>query len=258
MGDALDGGAQVMALVPEGPAARAGVQVGDVFVSLDGREVEGRRELTKVLRTLRPEQPVELAVLRDREVRRVRLTPTVRPEERVRVVVERPRPAPTLAPRLRMAVPGLRGLSVVAIPEELRVHYGAPADAGVLVSAVVEGSAAAAAGLQVGDVVVRAGGEAVESPSDLGSRVALSLRDEELPLELIRDRRSVRITVELKGQPLLDPRAAERTSAYVQRALEAREAATDERVRMLEEEIRVLREQIRRLEEELREEREGP
>ena len=40
--------------------------------------------------------------------------------------------------------------------QELRAHYGAPKDAGVLVAGVESESPAAKAGIQVGDIVTRA------------------------------------------------------------------------------------------------------
>lgn len=50
------------------------------------------------------------------------------------------------------------GVGVTDINPDLRVHFGAPEDAGVLVSKVVPGSAAEVAGVKVGDVIVRMGG----------------------------------------------------------------------------------------------------
>jgi membrane-associated protease RseP (regulator of RpoE activity) len=64
--------------------------------------------------------------------------------------------------------PGFGGpgtfLGVVFIPltPELRRHWGVPEDTGLLVSKVVEDSPAARAGLEVGDVLTRVDGEAVE------------------------------------------------------------------------------------------------
>jgi membrane-associated protease RseP (regulator of RpoE activity) len=55
------------------------------------------------------------------------------------------------------------GVGVADLTEELRAHFGAPTDAGVLVSRVLEGSAAAEAGIQVGDVIVSVEDEPVSS-----------------------------------------------------------------------------------------------
>ena len=62
---------------------------------------------------------------------------------------------------------GYLGVSLLNITEELRAFYGAPPDAGVLVSRVEEDSPAAAAGLRVGDVITAVGGEAMERSRDV-------------------------------------------------------------------------------------------
>ena len=64
------------------------------------------------------------------------------------------------------------GVVLINITEELRSFYGAPADAGVLVSRVAEDSPAAAAGFAVGDVITRVGDEPVEFSREVVRAVA--------------------------------------------------------------------------------------
>ncbi len=62
---------------------------------------------------------------------------------------------------------GYLGVSLLNITEELREFYGAPSDAGVLVSRVEEDSPAATAGFRVGDVITAVRGEAVDRSRDI-------------------------------------------------------------------------------------------
>lgn len=62
---------------------------------------------------------------------------------------------------------GYLGVGLLNITEELREFYGAPSDAGVLVSRVEEDSPAAAAGFRVGDVITSVAGEPVERSRDI-------------------------------------------------------------------------------------------
>ncbi len=62
---------------------------------------------------------------------------------------------------------GYLGVELLPMTGQLRAHFGAPADRGVLVARVEEGSPAARAGLQAGDVIVRLDDQAVETPWDL-------------------------------------------------------------------------------------------
>src|SRR5512133_3026190 len=75
-------------------------------------------------------------------------------------IVESPR-------RVRIRTGGFLGVSLIGITPELRAHYGAPKDAGVLVGRVEKDSAAAKAGLEVGDIVTSVGTEHVGTPGDV-------------------------------------------------------------------------------------------
>ena len=73
IGLALAQGAQVVDLVPGGPAASAGVQVGDVILGIDGQKVEGPDGLAAYVASRRPGMSswIEVARGRSRLVLRV-------------------------------------------------------------------------------------------------------------------------------------------------------------------------------------------
>ena len=93
------------------------------------------------------------------------------------------------------------GLLVQPMTSELREHLGAPKDAGVLVVRVDEGSPAAEAGVRVGDVLTRAGGETVDAPHDLMALVARVPQGETLALGLVRDGKKLELEVKPSGRP---------------------------------------------------------
>ncbi|HUM17941.1 MAG TPA: trypsin-like peptidase domain-containing protein [Candidatus Nitrosotalea sp.] len=70
----LDEGVVVAGLVPNGPAARSGIQEGDVIVSLDAQEMPTRKELYLSLWRHAPGEKMTLEVMRDNEVRRLSVT----------------------------------------------------------------------------------------------------------------------------------------------------------------------------------------
>jgi membrane-associated protease RseP (regulator of RpoE activity) len=94
---------------------------------------------------------------------------------------------------------GRIGLQVAPMTPELREGMKAPRDAGVLVVRVEESSAAAQAGVRVGDIVTRAGGEAVSTPRDLIRRVGRVPEGGQLALELVRNGETVKIEVAPRG-----------------------------------------------------------
>lgn len=80
------------------------------------------------------------------------------------------------------------GVHLTDLSPELREHFGAPRDAGVMIASVEEGSPAAKAGLKVGDIVTKAGGKSVVRASDLSRAVHRSEEGQKLSLALIRDK----------------------------------------------------------------------
>lgn len=186
-GDAVDGGVQVVAVVPGGPADSGGLEDGDLLVALGNLETPNRRALERAIRALRPGATIQATVIRKgRTVNRP-----------LRIQARRAEPVPFAFAFDGDAIP--RGLTVAgmeteSIPRELRAFYGAPDDAGVLVTSVeVEGDAATA-GVKVGDVIVRASGRSVRAPLDL-VRVFLQSRVPRVVLEVVRDRKSTKLEV---------------------------------------------------------------
>ena len=92
---------------------------------------------------------------------------------------------------------GYLGVQLVDITGELREFYGAPADAGTLVSRVAEDSPAAAAGFEVGDVITAVAGEPAENSWDVVRSVAQFDPEEEVSVEVVRDGAPVTLTATL-------------------------------------------------------------
>ena len=63
--EAPDGGARVVGVVPDSPAAKAGLEKGDVIVGIDGKSIHGPVKLTETIRKSEPGDKVALEVLRD-------------------------------------------------------------------------------------------------------------------------------------------------------------------------------------------------
>jgi serine protease Do len=76
----VESGAYVLSVVPDGPAGDAGIQEGDVIVSVDGRAVPDPEGLGSVLAELGPDQDVEVDLVgADGDTRTVTVTLGTRP-----------------------------------------------------------------------------------------------------------------------------------------------------------------------------------
>jgi membrane-associated protease RseP (regulator of RpoE activity) len=93
---------------------------------------------------------------------------------------------------------GYLGVRLLEMTPELREHFGAPRDEGVLVASVESESPAAKAGIQVGDILRKADGERIESPSDLTRTVRRLKGGDTLKLDLSRDRAAKQIAVKIE------------------------------------------------------------
>jgi membrane-associated protease RseP (regulator of RpoE activity) len=82
---------------------------------------------------------------------------------------------------------GRLGVMVMSLTPELRKHFGAPDDRGVLVAHVESGTPAAAAGIEVGDVIVEVHGKKIDAAPDVVSALAEVGKGEHAKIELVRD-----------------------------------------------------------------------
>lgn len=100
---------------------------------------------------------------------------------------------------------GRLGVQIVSISPELRTHFGAPKDAGLLVDRVVPASAAAKAGIKTGDVIVSLEGTAVASAGEMIRIVSRLKRDAKLRITLIRRGKKQKVVARIESQAALDP-----------------------------------------------------
>src|SRR6202162_3177041 len=93
---------------------------------------------------------------------------------------------------------GRIGVRLLDMTPELRAHYGAPREAGVLVAGVEEESPASQGRIPGGVLITRAGQERIESAADLSRAVRRAKAGDTLKLEISRDRASKQLTVKVE------------------------------------------------------------
>ena len=89
------------------------------------------------------------------------------------------------------------GVQLLEITPELRTHFGADPEAGLLISSVQEESPAASAGVLVGDVLTTVDGEPVTRASEVIRTIAKRDVDDTIALDVLRDRRPLSLEATL-------------------------------------------------------------
>jgi len=213
--EADGGGARITRVVDETAAEEAGLEKGDVIVGFDGTEIDDSMDLLRAVLDAAPGDRVEVEIERDGRDESVSVDLGERKlgayalalgdfEGQLEGLGERLGKLDIHIPDIEMPNLYLHGLHGIHKPKlgvelvqptsELREHYGAPSEAGVIVGKVLEGMPAEEAGVRVGDVIVSANGREIEGAGDL-VEVLHELEGEELELELIRDGRSMALEV---------------------------------------------------------------
>ena len=245
--DALDGGVEVVAVVPQGPAQRAGVRSGDLILEVDATAITDQQSLGALLAERRPGERVSLSLLRSGDAVQIAVTLGRRSPEPLPYVPDAPLPAQPLPPlstapadRLQSVWSDLLyGLRVAEITPALREHYGAPPEWGVLVLGVGGEEAGAFANLEVGDVLVRIGEQGIRSRRELERTLSTWRWQRPLEASVVRagDPRVITIS---QPAPIAQPLSPPREREILERRIRLEIERLQRRVRELEKQLEAL------------------
>jgi serine protease Do len=202
-----EAGAEVKAVMPESPAAEAGLKEEDVILKYQGTRVEGVAQLTRLVRETPAGRTVDVEIVRAGAPRTVRVKVTEREDEHGgpgrrffhRRIEIPPIDIPDIdipdIPDFESAFSSARlGATVEDLTDQLGDFFGVEDGEGVLVRAVSKGSPGEAAGLRAGDVIVKVGEEKVSDASDLRSALR-ERRGKEIVLGIVRNRKEETLRV---------------------------------------------------------------
>ena len=179
-------GALVAGVEPTSPAAKAGIEPGDVITAVNGHAVASPRELAVAVAALKPGSSTTLDLLRNGSAQTVTAELTTL------------KATAAAEPSGSDAKPSI-GLALAPLTPDARQQFDLPAGAhGAVVAEVRPGSAAEQAGLRAGDVVMGVGDRAVSSP-DEAVRAIREARNGagSLALRVLRDGHSAFVAVEV-------------------------------------------------------------
>jgi serine protease Do len=185
-------GALVSQVTPGGPAAKAGLRAGDVIERVDGTAISHFKDLPRAIAALRPGAQAQIGIWRDGKTLTVSAAVAATPIQKTLAS------ASDGGPAMEQPAPSAIGLTLAPLTPAARQSLGIANEVtGVLVAGVQAGSSAADQGLQAGDVIVKVGAVAVDSPAAAAGAFEKAAGSEHAILILI-DRQGSDMFVALK------------------------------------------------------------
>ena len=156
-------GALVSSVTPEGPAAKAGIEAGDVILRLDSRDVSSMRSLPRLVSRVPVGKTIDVEVMRKGERRTVKVV-VGRLEEAEKEKSDKPAGADQPSGGAT-----LLGMTLAPLDDATRQQYGIDAKVtkGVVVTDAPAASPAGRKGIKPGDVIVEAAQDPVSTVADV-------------------------------------------------------------------------------------------
>lgn len=223
-------GVVLSSIVPDSPAAKAGLKENDVVTEINGQSVEGAAQFRRMIREIPAGRAAQITVWRDGRAQTISVTLGKAEERRNSFKLFTPgegtpgnfaftMPEIPMVPPMewdgsRFMIGGQPRLGIDAedLNGQLGSFFGAPDGEGILVREVNPGSAAEKGGLKAGDVITSVNGERVRTVGDLREKLAAKReakeKDQTVKLSVLRNKSEVSLTVEL-------PAPASRTKRFI-------------------------------------------
>jgi C-terminal processing protease CtpA/Prc len=210
-------GALLGKIVPDSPAAKAGLKENDVVLELNGQRIEGTEQFRRMIHEIPAGRTANLTVWRDGRSQNLKVTVGKHEVGNMKVFADGPKSFAFKMPTLpempdlsglehlrsfEMVSPGrpLLGIDAENLKGDFGNYFGAPDGEGVLVRGVFANSAAAKAGLKVGDVITSLNSDRIHNASELREKLLTHHEEKSIQLGILRNKSELKLSVELPQQ----------------------------------------------------------
>src|SRR5215472_6053887 len=213
-------GVVISSIVPDSPAAKAGLKENDVVTEINGQRIEGVAQFRRIIREIPAGRTAQITVWRDGRAQTLSVTLGKAEDRRHSLRMLTPAPPgtpgtfafsmpeiPAIPPmewdgsRLLMGGQPRLGIDAEDLNGQLGTFFGAPDGEGILVREVNPGTPAEKAGVKAGDVITSVNGERVRSVGDLREKLAAKRESKDkgqtVKLGVWRNKTELTLTVEL-------------------------------------------------------------
>lgn len=198
-----DGQVVIVTVMPNSPAAEAGLLEDDVIVSFAGETIETASQLVDLVTDHAPEDTVSLSIQRGDETLDIEVTLG---SQRPNVITER---VPSVMPMNPRGNAGNRpnrngdfqlGVSFRTLTPEIAEQEGIEIVEGALITEIIEDSPASDAGLAVGDVITAVDGDIVDQERTLSDRLFAYETEDRVILTIQRDGEELEVGATLAAE----------------------------------------------------------
>lgn len=206
-------------IIPDSPAAKAGLKENDVVTEINGQRVEGFMQFRRMLHEIPPGRTAQLSVWRDGHSQTVSVTLGKAEERKHSFKMATPGTFAFRMPDMPdiPEIPSMEwggsmllggqprlGIDAEDLSGQLGTFFGAPEGEGILVRDVNAGSAAEKAGVKAGDVITSLDGDRIRSVGELREKLSAKRdgKDKTVKLGVIRNKSALALTVELPAAPV--------------------------------------------------------
>ena len=207
-------------IIPDSPAAKAGLKENDVVTEINGQRVEGAAQFRRMLHEIPAGRTIQLTVWRDGRSQSLNAT-LGKSEERhrsMKMVTPTPGTFAFRMPDMNVIpdIPSMEwnggmlfggsprlGIDAEDLSGQLGTFFGAPDGEGILVREVNSGSAAEKAGVKAGDVITSLDGDRIRSVGELREKLSAKRDEKEKSVKLgvLRNKSALTLNVELPAAP---------------------------------------------------------
>jgi len=187
-------GVLVNSVIDGSPADEAGIQRGDIIMRFERQRIRDVSNMQEIIADTSPGDRVKIVVERDKKTKMFYVKLGEMPAGVTPVALTQVQPQGQIPSH-----PGW-GMSVAPIAADMGQKYGlAQGQKGILVTGIIPGGAASAAGIQVGDVILVANNQPTAELSQFYTAIAGS---QSVVLDIFRDDKTSYVTVQAEpSQP---------------------------------------------------------
>jgi membrane-associated protease RseP (regulator of RpoE activity) len=190
----LDYGLEIIKVYKDSPAEKAGLQVDDILLKINGLPLKNVAKLSDLIKDMEVDEEIKITYIRNGKELESQATLS-KSDRKIYVLGNKHKPFEHFVLNDKRA---WLGVSTTKLTDQLRQFFNVPEYLGILVKEVIEDSPAEKYGLKAGDIIIRVGKKDIEDHQDLMRAIDRYDPGEEVEVKIVRDKNEKTLKVILE------------------------------------------------------------